>query len=129
MPQIQASSYLGMALNSHTNVCSDSVKAMAFDKATVMPYSVFRFSIVAPVLSLLYSVSASVVLAPLKASAGLKNQSRKIPMSVSTYCVAQVAGKLCAKSGVARKAFTKSRQSEALSASENIEILSSCHFH
>ena len=66
VPQIQANSYRGMALNSHTDVCCDPVKAIAFDKAMIMPYLVFRFSIVTSLLQVLYSVSGSVGLAPLK---------------------------------------------------------------
>ena len=72
VPQIQANSCRGMALNSPTNVCSDPVKAMAFDKEMVMPYLIFRFSIVAHFLSLLYGDSARIGLASLKVGAGLK---------------------------------------------------------
>ena len=115
-----------MALYSHINVYSKPVKAMAFDKAMVVPYLLFRFSIVTAFLSWLYRPSASVGLAPLKASRFEKLVSDN-PISISTFVSLRLRVN-CAPNHC-QKALTKSRQSEALSARENIEILFSCHFH
>ena len=73
VPQIQASFYLGMVLNYLINVSSDTVKALAIDKATATLYLVFRFGIAA-FLCRDYIASVPIFgLAPLKASEDLEN--------------------------------------------------------